>query len=73
MELDEYQTLRLVQEKMVQKIYAHNDWLGFVNWLKSITKDNFKAFVLESIDEVLGGRDTEKTDLLEAKTLIEEV
>lgn len=71
MELDEHQTLRLVQEKMAQKLFSHNNWPDFIDWLKSITKDNFKAFVLLSIDEVLGGRDTEKTDLLEAKALIE--
>jgi len=71
MELDEYQTLRLVQDKLVQKIYNHNNWPDFIEWLKSITKDNFKAFVLASLNAVLEGRDMAKADLLEAKALIE--
>jgi len=71
MELDEYQTLRLVQEKMVQKIYAHNDWPDFISWVKSITAVKFKAFAVASLVEVLDGRDTEKSDLLEAKALLE--
>ena len=71
MELDEYQTLRLVQERMAVKLYSHNNWPDFISWVKSIASAKFKAFVVASLDEVLDGRDEEKTDLLEAKALIE--
>lgn len=71
MALDEYQTLRVVQERMALKLYSHNNWPDFISWVKSITRDNFKAFVLASIDEVLSGRDDENADLLEFKGQIE--
>jgi len=71
MELDEYQTLKLVQDRMALKLYSHSNWPDFITWVKSITSDNFKAFAVASIIEILGDRDNEKAELLDAKALIE--
>jgi len=71
MELEDDQTLRLVMEKVYLKVYSFSTWPEFIAWAKGMTQTKFKTFILECIDEVISGRDTEKADLLEIKSMIE--
>ena len=72
MELSEHEILKLIQDRMVIKLYSHDTLVDFISWVKSITGPNFKAFAVACITEVLGGRDAVETTLLEAKASIEE-
>ena len=71
MQLNDYETLKVVQERIAEKVYSFRDWPTFITWIKSITAVKFKAFILECLDDIVAKRDAEKTDLLEAKTSIE--
>lgn len=71
MELEDRQTLKLVQERIQAKVYAFREWDPFITWLKGMTTAKFKTFIVGCINEVTEKGDTEKADLLEVKTLIE--
>jgi len=71
MELDDYQTLRLIQERIVAKIHSLDNWPDFIEWTKSITRDKFKVFVLSCLNEIVDKGDVTKADLLEVKSQIE--
>lgn len=71
MELDELVTLKVVQKRMVDKIYTYRDWPSFVTWIKGITAIKFKAFVLACLDDSVTNGDAKKADLLEIKSSIE--
>lgn len=71
MELEDRETLKLVQERIQAKVYSFRTWEEFITWLKGMTAAKFKTFILACIDDVVADGDTEKADLLEAKTLIE--
>lgn len=71
MELDDHETLNLVQERIQAKVYSFREWPEFITWLKGMTATKFKAFILQCIDDVIADGDAEKADLLEAKGSIE--
>lgn len=75
MELDDYQTLRLVEERIILKVHSfcsrENPWEDFIAWVKGMTQAKFKAFILQCLDDVVANGDVKKTDLLEIKSLIE--
>lgn len=71
MELDEYQTLKLIQERISNKVYSFRTWEDFIAWVKSITAVKFKTFILQCLDDVVADGDAKKADLLEVKTSIE--
>jgi len=71
MELDEYQTLKLVQDRMALKLYSHSNWPDFITWVKSITQTKFKALIVQCLDDIVADGDAKKADLLEAKSSIE--
>lgn len=71
MELNDLETLKVVQERIAEKVYSFRDWSSFITWIKGITAAKFKAFILQCLDDVVAEGDTKKTDLLEIKTLIE--
>lgn len=71
MELDEYQTLKMIQERISNKVYSFRSWADFIVWVKSITAVKFKAFILQCLDDSIADGDAKKADLLEAKTSIE--
>lgn len=71
MELEDRKTLQLVQERIQAKVYSFREWDEFIAWLKGMTAAKFKAFIVGCIDDAVSDGDTEKTDLLEAKALIE--
>ena len=52
MELDEYQTLKLIQERISNKVYSFRNWQDFVTWVKGMTQAKFKAFILQCLDDV---------------------
>lgn len=69
--LDDVVTLKVVQKRMVDKIYSHRDWPSFVTWIKGITAAKFKTFVLTCLDDSVTNGDAKKADLLEIKSSIE--
>lgn len=71
MELDDVVTLKVVQKRMVDKIYTYRDWPSFVTWIKGITATKFKTFVLACLDDSVVSGDAKKADLLEVKAQIE--
>lgn len=70
MELEDRKTLQLVQDRIQAKVYSFRTWEEFITWLKGMTAEKFKAFIVKCIDDVIADGDAEKVDLLEAKTSI---
>lgn len=71
MELDDRETLKLVQERIQAKVYSFRTWEDFIAWIKGMTQAKFKAFILKCLDDVVADGDAKKADLLEAKPSIE--
>ncbi|MBA7496912.1 hypothetical protein ES702_07521 [subsurface metagenome] len=71
MELNEFETLRLVEERIILKVHSFRTWENFITWIKGMTQVKFKAFILQCLDDVVADGDAKKADLLEAKTSIE--
>lgn len=71
MELDDRETLKLVQERIQAKVYVFKEWPEFITWLKGMTQAKFKAFILQCLDDVVADGDVKKADLLEVKSSIE--
>lgn len=71
MELEDYETLRLVQERLIHKIQSFRTWEDFIPWVKEMTQSKFKAFILKCLDGVIADGDVKKADLLEAKAQLE--
>lgn len=69
--LEDVVTLKVVQKRMVDKIYSYREWPPFITWIKGITAVKFKAFVLACLDDSVTNGDAKKADLLEAKSSIE--
>lgn len=70
MKLDDLETLKVVQERIAEKIYSFRDWQAFITWVKGMTESKFKAFIIKCLDDSVADSDTKKADLLEVKTLI---
>jgi len=71
MELEDRETLKLVQERIQAKVYAFREWPAFITWIKGMTEAKFKAFIVQCLDDSISDGDTKKADLLEVKTSIE--
>ena len=71
MKLDEIQTLKLVQERITEKVYSFRTWQPFITWVKSMTQAKFKAFIVECLDDSVTDGDDKKADLLEVKNAVE--
>lgn len=71
MELNEFETLRLVEERIILKVHSFSTWEDFIVWVKGMTQAKFKTFILKCLDDVVADGDAKKADLLEAKTSIE--
>ena len=71
MELNDLETLKVIQERIAEKIYSFRDWASFITWIKSITAAKFKTFIVKCLDDSVTDGDAKKSDLLEIKTSIE--
>lgn len=66
MELDDFQTLRLVEERIILKVHSFRTWKEFIIWVNGMGA-KFKAFVFQCLDDVVDDGDAKKAVLLEIK------
>jgi len=66
MELDDIQTLRLVEKQILLKVRSFPTWEEFMGWVDGMGA-RFKAFVLQCIDDAVADGDAKKAVLLEIK------
>jgi len=66
MELNEFETLRLVEERIILKVHSFSTWKEFMVWVDGMGA-KFKAFVFQCVDDVVSDGDAKKTALLEIK------
>jgi len=66
MELNEFETLRLVEERIILKVHSFRTWEEFMGWVDGMGA-KFKAFVFQCVDDVVADGDAKKKDLLEIK------
>lgn len=69
MELDDFQTLRLVEERVILKVHSFRTWEEFIVWANEMGV-KFKAFIRECLDDVVADGDAKNADLLEIKKKI---
>lgn len=71
MELDELQVLRLIQERLTNKVYSFRNVQDFIAWVKAMTCPKFKELIIKCVDDAISEGDIKKTDLLELRSLFD--